>query len=141
MVYYISVMNKHNRIDTTQPVAFELSTTELPHFTVEGSYEDVLPIYTDLAQNLPSQSASRPTQAVKEVQTLVAQTATALLGRVAVDFKTKVYDLQNGTHFLHALREKRQLEKDLRMAQSLGLLTVDVCAKHRKAAEAVKNVR
>jgi hypothetical protein len=135
-------MNKHKQIDTTQPVTFELSTPELPNFTIEGSYEDVLPIHTELAQALPTRMRrSRGQEAATDAPTFVTRATTAFVGRLAVDAKAAVYDLRNGTHFLQAVREKRQLEKDLRMAQSLGLLTVDVCAKHRKALEAVKSVR
>lgn len=61
--------------------------------------------------------------------------------QLRMDVSAALYDRRNGTNFLGALREKRQLEKDLRMAGKLGLLQEEVCAKHRKALEDVKKVR
>jgi hypothetical protein len=55
--------------------------------------------------------------------------------------KTIAYDKVHGTSFYELLQDKRNTERDLRFAGSLGLLQKESCAKHREALEAVWSLR
>jgi hypothetical protein len=107
---------------------------------VEGSYEDVQPIYAEFSREIPKRAAS-VRKARPAAPSFVTRAASTLTSSLTADLRAFAYDTVNGTRFLKAVRQKRQLQRDLRMAQSLGLLDVEVCAKHRKALEAVKDVR
>lgn len=131
------------QLDISQPV--ELTTELNGHpFVITGDYESLRPIYDEQRAAAPAavEVAVKRTRAVaKQVGGMVLAPVEGVAERVKVDTSAFMYDVLNGTHFLAAVREKRQTEKDLRMAQKLGILGVDVCAKHRKALEDVKKVR
>lgn len=135
--------HKKETIDETMPVAFETSLEGHP-FTITGDYITVAPLYEAALAAQPTvtpEAIIRTRRVAEKVGSVVLAPAMSLMERTQTDASTFVYDMFNGTHFLSAVKQKRQLEKDLRMAQNLGLLGDDVCAKHRKALKDVKTVR
>lgn len=124
-------------IDQTQPVILEMETAELGNFAITGSYLDVAPYATSHVE--------APQAPVKvqggNVASYALQATVEPANGLRADIKAAVHDFRFGTHFLQALHEQRQLHKDLAMAQSLGLLAVPVCAKHREQLEAVRGLR
>lgn len=127
--------NKTNieTIDKTQPVILETTIDGIGNFAIQGMYDEVVPYITSHVEAVESPARVKtdkvPSNGIKTITGIRAD-VTAIL-----------YDLTNNTRFHTALKEQRQLRKDLHMAQSLGLLTVPVCAKHRKALEEVKSIR
>lgn len=111
-------------------------------FTVTGLGEALLPIAEAVEREQTSRVQNVAAATIKTAQTAL-ETATApteLTGHRAT-IAAKLHDLRFGTHMLDELRERRAIERDLRFAGKLGLLTDEVCAKHRKALDQVKDLR
>lgn len=110
-------------------------------FTVTGLGESLLPI----AEAVEREQVSR----VSKVSALMVKTAQAAsetavepeLTGLRATIAAKMHDLRFGTHMFEALQDKRDTERDLKFAGSLGLLTDEVCAKHRKALDEVRTLR
>jgi hypothetical protein len=136
---------KEQALDTTQPV--ELTTFlegQAAPFVIRGDYEAVAPMAEALRQadeQLPTQVATRTRKVAQAAVEAVSAPIQTGLGRVAVDVKAIVYDKLHRTNFYDLLRDKRNTERDLRFAGSLGLFQEEVCAKHRKALQSVRRVR
>lgn len=129
---------KQETVDQTLPVALALTTPELGTFTITGSYTDVEPYVTMTAQEAPQQPSQPKSH---NVASYALQATVEPANGLRADIRAAVHDFRFGTHFLSALHEQRQLRRDLAMAQSLGLLAVPVCAKHRESLAAVKALR
>lgn len=80
------------------------------------------------------------TAVAKPAVEAVAQATDVLEGRRAT-VAAKLYDFTNKTNMYELLKQKRQDERDLRVAQKLGLITSTHCAKHEKALATVRGIR
>lgn len=143
-------MKKTNIIETldqSQPV--ELTTAFNGGvdgvLKITGDYETIIPLYEEArtreAQTPVTPPAESVRRAAKTIGAMLVPPAQQLAEKTRTDASALVYDIFNGTHFFRAVREKRQTEKNLRMAQNLGLIGLDVCAKHRKALADVNKMR
>jgi hypothetical protein len=108
-------------------------------FTIVGLGETLLPIAEAVERSQTHETVQHASHVAKTA-VAGAMEAVELTGHRAT-IAAKLHDLRFGTHMLDALRERRALERDLRFAGSLGLLTDEVCAKHRKALDQVKDLR
>lgn len=124
--------NKHENIDISQPVELTANLEGLGEFHITGMYDEVAPYAT---------SHVEAPQAPVKVQGGNAGLVSEPLNGIRANVTAITYDVLNGTRFYDALRQQRQLRKDLAMVQSLGLLAVEPCQKHRQALEGVKTLR
>ncbi len=107
-------------------------------FYVHGQAEVIEGLY-EAVKNKTYDVPVEPVKAVVEAP--VQPEVPTLAYGFRADVTAKLHDVRFGTNFLQALRDERQLRKDLAMAEKLGLLTVEPCLKHRKGLEAVKAIR
>jgi hypothetical protein len=126
------IMNKTNKnIDPNNNVTFTLTNQDLGKFVVTGALADVAPIYDSLQADY---KAFKP-PVVQTVATAVTPVETApfepvLASGLLVEAQTLLYDYAHGTAFRSELHRQRQERRNLRYAQSLGILATDVCKKH-----------
>jgi hypothetical protein len=93
------------------------------------------------ARDITKHVAKAALKPVEAVTRPVADKVGSFTTRIATDLTAGLYDRRNGTQFLDMLKQRRQDEKDMRMARRLGLVTVDRCAKHEKQLAEVRKIR
>lgn len=133
-------MRKQQTLDPNNPAEFTLTTPELGNFTVTGYVQDIEPVYEQAQATLNSLSAVKQPKSNIVAHAAVEAVVEPLNG-LRADVTAIVYDWKNNTAFHKALREQRQLRKDVRMAQLLGLVTIDKCQKHPAGVDKVKALR
>jgi hypothetical protein len=129
--------NTLTKLDTNNPIEFTLQAPELPHFTITGSFEDIVPVYTDIEQRIstykPAKIAAVVLEAPQPTHDNVEDYLPPLASGPAVELRTFVWDALHGTSFRHELHKQRQDRRDLRFAQELGIVGATRCARHEAA--------
>lgn len=109
-------------------------------FIITGDPETVTELYKAAEADFNAQPVNVPSKAGKSAIEAVRTSEEVLDGRRA-SIAAKFYDLANGTSMYQLLQERRQQERDLAMAQRLGLITATHCAKHERALASVRNLQ
>jgi hypothetical protein len=112
---------------------------------IRESYEQGRAEYDEYQAQRRSQVATKVAGTAVEAVQAPLRAITDTLGTIASKAvrhaEISLYDHKHGTRFGEELKLRRQQEKDLAMARKLGLLSADVCQKHRHGIAAVKRMR
>lgn len=119
-------------IETIQEAELVTSLNGKP-FVITGPIESVTELYEAAQTDFNAHPVQRTTMGTKVAQTALehATEPIELTGRKAT-ITAKLYDLVNGSNMYELLKQKRQDERDLAMARSLGLMSTVYCQKHEK---------
>lgn len=119
-------------IESSQEAELVTSLNGKP-FVITGPIESVTELYEAAQTDFNAHPVQRTTTSTKVAQTALehATEPIELTGRKAT-ITAKLYDLVNGSNMYELLKQKRQDERDLAMARSLGLMSTVYCQKHEK---------
>jgi hypothetical protein len=121
--------------------------TGMEHFVIAGDSEVLQPLadaalaYDKAHQSRPSiEKVHRATNVAKTVLEAPTHVLQHGLGRIATDFRTKAFDIVEGTDLYGELQRQRKQERVLGMARKIGIVQTTYCQKHERELAKIRKL-
>ncbi len=146
---------KEINVPTTPDANIEAGMAELSYipefqdtpFVIRDSEEALRPLAAQIIkQDMAVQAAQRARVARKAVQATVKpvhavrQAIQPLAEGIKTELRVTAFDLFNGTNLKAELHHQRKVRRVTRFASEIGILSIEPCAKHRKALQKVEAI-
>lgn len=140
-------MKQNKNIQPTSELAILDTWVEGQPFQIRGDYEAVAEQLPRADQYIKTLTDNSPVAVVQPAQPVIApkpayEDFNTLEAREVLRRKISawVWDRKNGTNMLDLLNQRIAEDRNLAMAQRLGLISSVHCARHQKAVDKLKRI-